>query len=55
MVARTEFQVPPINVPTLSPLIAFAMFPGSERLKTTTAKKNHKTRNNLVGFSSDDR
>lgn len=34
-----EFHVPPINVPTLSPRMAFAMLPGWFRLKTTTASR----------------
>jgi hypothetical protein len=34
-----ELHVPPINVPTLSPFIAFAMLPGLDRLKTTTVMK----------------
>lgn len=33
------FHVAPINVPTLSPLMAFSMLPGLFRLKTTTVPK----------------
>ena len=34
-----EFHVPPINVPTLSPFMAFEMLSGFVRLKTTTASE----------------
>jgi hypothetical protein len=39
VLATVELHVPPINVPTLSPFIAFAMLPGLDRLKTTTVMK----------------
>lgn len=36
VLAIIEFHVPPINVPTLSPFMAFEMLSGFVRLKTTT-------------------
>lgn len=40
--SSAEFHIPPINVPTLSPIMAFEMLPGSLRLKTTTVPANYK-------------
>ena len=39
VIATVEFHVPPIKVPTFSPIMAFEMLPGLFRLKTTTAKQ----------------
>lgn len=39
VLATVEFHVPPINVPTFSPFIAFEMLPGWLKLKTTTATR----------------